>query len=85
MPAILDACFFCDDVPNIYFKDGLFHVCVEIGAYRFERVMAPNVFFKSVAAGQEAIRQYRETGSAEIIPIEFDSKFERVYPADKSA
>jgi hypothetical protein len=75
----LEASFFVEQAPDIEFRDGLFHVTHYIGNYRFERVMLPSVLIHTIEAGQEALRQYREHGSAQVIPVDFDAKFERVF------
>lgn len=79
----IEACFYIDEPPEIEFVDGMFRITQRVGNYSFERAMQPSTFFKTVALGEEAIRQYQETGTARVITVEFDSKFKRVFPKDK--
>ena len=59
MPQSLDACFFVDEIPDIIYEDGLFHIVQTVGNYRFERVMRPAIFFATIAKAVEVSRQHR--------------------------
>jgi hypothetical protein len=59
MPLSLEAVFYVEDPPEIEFRDGLFHLATTIGGMRFERVMLPHVFAKSIWRGEQALRLFR--------------------------
>lgn len=73
MPAVIEACYFVDEPPEIDYRDGLFHIVQQIGGCRCERVMRPYVYMVSLRRAAEAARKHR-FGSAEILPFrtEFD-------------
>jgi hypothetical protein len=81
----LDAVVFVDEPPEFTYEHGLFHIRQQISETTFiERVMRPAVFMQTIARAVEAARKHR-LGSAEIIAVDFDSKFERVFPKDKES
>jgi len=83
MPHRLDASFYVEEPPEVEYRDGLFFIVQMVGGYRFERVMRPATFARTVWKFEQALSQFR--GNAKVIPVDFDSKFERVFPKDKSA
>jgi hypothetical protein len=87
MPALrnLDAVMFVDEPPEFEYRDGMFFIRQRISeTCIIERVMRPSIFMQSIARAAAVAREHR-LGGAEIIPVDFDSKFERVFPKDKSA
>lgn len=79
----LDAIIFTKEPPTYEIIDGLVHVKQATGGICFERVMLLSTFMRAIAAAQAALIEYEERGTAQVIPVSFDSKFEKVYPADK--
>jgi hypothetical protein len=64
----LDATFFVEAVPEIAYRDGLFHVCYEVGHdATFEVVLLPKTYFAAFAKAGEAARQCRIGKTADII------------------
>jgi hypothetical protein len=55
----LEATFFVDEPPEIEFRDGLFRVVTEVGGERFERVMQPSTFARSVWRAEQALALFR--------------------------
>lgn len=63
MPARLEASFFVAEPPEIELRDGLFHIVQTVGEYRFERVMQPSTFAKTVWRGEQALASFRSGGN----------------------
>jgi hypothetical protein len=84
MPArSLDAVFFSDQIPDMFIKDGMFHIAYTVGTVHAEFVLPPRVFLAGLVKCNEVARELGR--SADIISVAFESKFERVYRDDKSA
>lgn len=63
MPHNLDCVFFVERGPSIEFRDGLFHICYEVGrSARFEVVLAPSAYFPALAEAVEAGRKFGKGG-----------------------
>jgi hypothetical protein len=74
---------FSGEVPEYEVRNGQMFITFESGA---RLVMPLHVFMQAVARAQTAIAEWRaQQRDCEIIPVAFNSKFERVYPADKIA
>jgi hypothetical protein len=86
MPARnLNAVFYVSQPPTLELRDGLFHVCFDIGdEYKFQVVMPPSAFFSALQRSNGLQRDF-QAGAAEVISVDFDSKFERIFPKDKTA
>lgn len=54
-----DACYFVDEPPEFTYAEGLFHVAVNVGGRRIERVMRPHVFMLALRKAAEAAREHR--------------------------
>jgi len=67
MPVSLEASFYVDEPPEIEYRDGLFFVATTIGGMRFERVMLPSTFAKSVWRSQQALALFR--GGANVVEL----------------
>jgi len=65
----LDAVFWISQPPTITLRDGMFHICYDIGKRAsFELVMSPNVFLKARAAGSKAVRAF-EADICEVVAL----------------
>ena len=71
MPHTIEACFFVEQPPEFDYRDGLFHIVQTVGNYRFERVMAPHVFMRTLRRAAECARKHK-FGGADIIPFRKD-------------
>jgi hypothetical protein len=70
-----------EEAPEFEFSGGLFYVRDGQGV----RAMRPTAFFQGFHSAAQAMQDYHARTSGEVIPVDFNSKFERVFPADKSA
>lgn len=84
MPDPDGACFYVTDPPDVDYIDGLFHVTRTIGGKRCEIVMRPHPFMVTLRRFAECASKHK-FGGAEIIPVDFDSKFEKRFKGDKGA
>lgn len=65
----LDAVFFIGRPPTITFREGMFHICYDIGKRAaFELVMSPNTFLRARKAGAQAVSAF-EAGDAKIVAL----------------
>lgn len=71
MPARdLDAVFYAANVPDVAYRDGMFHVCYGIRNCYFEFVMAPHVFERALILAEGAKAQFQvEQLGGNITPI----------------
>lgn len=59
----LDAVFFIQQLPSVEFREGMFHVCYDIGKQAtFEVVMSPNVFLKALKRANKASDEFHAKG-----------------------
>ena len=68
----LDAVFYVDSVPDVFFEAGLFHVCYDIGRdARLEVVMLPDKFEKAMLLAKEANAawQFDALDAGNVVPI----------------
>jgi hypothetical protein len=64
----LDAIFFVPDGPDIFFQDGLFHVCYKLGReVQFEVVLTPNVYLKALRRANRVAAEF--TSGCKVIPL----------------
>lgn len=72
-----------EDVPEYEVRNGQMHIVLGT----FEVVMPVNVFLVGCAKGTAAIKTWQRNlhATAKVIPVDFDSKFKRVYPKAKPA
>jgi hypothetical protein len=60
MPPDLDCVFYIGKTPTIDFRDGMFHICYEIGRHaRFEIVLSPQTFRRGMALAEDAMAKAR--------------------------
>ena len=65
----LDAVFFVQQQPHVELRDGLFHVCYEIGkSARLEVVLRPSIFLKALRAANIASDRFHEGASVVAFP-----------------
>lgn len=63
----LEAVFFCDEMPEVEIRDGLFHVCFSISrAARIEIVIPPRVWF---AGMRNALQVQNGFNTCEVLPL----------------
>lgn len=62
-----EAVVYIRDVPEIEYRDCLFHVVQTIGDTRLERVMLPRVFMEGIASAVAAARLH--CGARRVVPI----------------
>lgn len=55
----LDAVFYSEDVPNVFYRNGSFHVSYAIRECYFEFVMPPSVFKKAIVLAEGAMAEWR--------------------------
>jgi hypothetical protein len=71
----LDATFYVAKAPTVEFRDGLFHICYDMGKRAtFEIVMPPKAFLKARMLGNEVIAQWR------LDDLPDDKKVSRLHP-----
>jgi hypothetical protein len=83
--ALCGAPIVLDEPPEISFnrKTGLF--CVAIKQLGLCLAYPPSAFVQAFADAANHVRELRIGKTGEVIEVDFDSKFERVYPIDKIA
>jgi hypothetical protein len=69
-----DAIFFVTKAPSVEYKDGLFHICYDIGKHAsFEVVMPPKAFVKARLLGSEVLAKWQLHDSTD------DTKISRLF------
>lgn len=63
----LDGSFFVEEPPEVFLRDGLFHVVQNIGGERFERVMLPSTFARTLWRCEQALALFRN--GAEVVEL----------------
>lgn len=68
--SVFYATIFCEQLPEIEFRDGLFHVVQKVGGVTLRRVFLPCMFVASVRLGQEALAKWRvEQLDTNVVPM----------------
>jgi hypothetical protein len=76
-----EAIYFIREAPTVTIEDGMFHVAFDISEQsRFSIVMSPHTFLKMRRKSACVVAKFQ---TAEVVPVEFDSKFERVFGSSK--
>lgn len=64
----LEAVFYAATAPGIEFREGMFHICYDVGRCRFEFAMPPNVFLKSLRNANKMSDQFQK-GRGTVSPL----------------
>lgn len=67
-PKSPDACFYVTEPPEFDYREGLFHITVEVGGLRTERVCKPHVFMLGLRRAAECAKKHK-FGGADILPF----------------
>lgn len=58
------ATYFCEEVSQIEYRDGLFYLTDRCGEYRMRRAMRPSTFFRCVAHAARVIEEFERANGA---------------------
>lgn len=83
MPDRNGAQFFVEELPDVFVRDGMFHCVYSSGDWRLELVMPPRIFHAGMSNAGKIQREFLSR-DCKVINLEPQTKFERVYPADKA-